>query len=385
LNIYKTYLRCIYRHKSIFIAFLISTGIIMILFTLSGSQGNVQQEVNRYAYAYLDSDHTALSNHLRDFLHTKANEKDVDNNKDAIVDALFMGDVQGVLEVPEGFDRELNKGNLKIHKSQAPGTWAGFYLDRNINHYLNTTLQYRKAFPDRNAEDIHNMVVEDLDDPIEVQILQEDDELYALIGYRLFYNMVAYVLIYEILSGITIVTASFNAPMIQNRIRTSALSATRYNSGMLAGHITFTLVVIAMPILLSWLIFPELSFSPIGGYMVLRVAVHAATIVCLSFLISAFITKIDVVNLMANAISLPLCFFGGIFIPSETLGDNITQFSRFLPQYWYAESIRSITQANVSAQDIAYYWQGIRIELLMAAALLGLAMVARSQKSAVSH
>jgi hypothetical protein len=54
-----------------------------------------------------------------------------------------------------------------------------------------------------------------------------------------------------------------------------------------------------------------------------------------------------------------------------------------LPQYWYTESIRTIIQANLSAKDIAYFWQGIRIELLMATALLGLALVVRSQKRIV--
>lgn len=380
MSIYKAYLRCILNHKSIFVAFFISTTIIIVLFTLSANQGNIAHELDRYTYAYLDSDHTELSGHLGDFLRTKGKEKEMDSNEESIVNALFFGEVQSVLKVPKGFEQEFAGHQLKIQKSEAPGVWAGFYIDRNINSYLNTARRYRKAFPNQSADEVHRMVLDDLDDPIDVHILQKDEELYALIGYRLFYNMIAYVLVYEILSGITIVTASFNAPAIKNRIRTSAISGPRYHSGLLAGHITFTLIVLAMPILLSWLIFPKMSFTIIGGYAVLRVIVHALTIVCLSFLISAFVTNIEVVSLMANAISLPLCFFGGIFVPSEFLGDSIKKFSQFLPQYWYAESIRTITQANLSAKDIAYFWQSIRIELLIAAALLGLALVVRRQK-----
>ncbi len=72
--------------------------------------------------------------------------------------------------------------------------------------------------------------------------------------------------------------------------------------------------------------------------------------------LSAFVSNIDIVNFINQAISLGTSFMCGVFVEQELLGAGVLSVARFMPAFWYikANMILDGTEAFDSAKLMQY-------------------------------
>ena len=88
--------------------------------------------------------------------------------------------------------------------------------------------------------------------------------------------------------------------------------------------------------------------------------------------------------MLFRSVGLGMSFLGGVFVPQNMLSDQILAVSRFLPTYWYTRINNMLAGFSNESFSFAAYWQYIGIELLFAATVFVLALLAskyRKQKS----
>lgn len=123
------------------------------------------------------------------------------------------------------------------------------------------------------------------------------------------------------------------------------------------------------------------SFTMLG---VLNGVVFLLFTIGLTLLVSIFAPQSNGLNMIANIVGLGMSFLGGVFVPQNMLSDQILAVSRFLPTYWYTRINNMLAGFSNESFSFAAYWQYIGIELLFAATVFVLALLAskyRKQKS----
>ena len=75
-------------------------------------------------------------------------------------------------------------------------------------------------------------------------------------------------------------------------------------------------------------------------------------------------------------ISLGMSFTCGVFVSMSVLGKGVRAVAHFLPVYWYEIVNETIADNGaLSASQQTAVWQGIGIQLLFAATILGVGMM----------
>lgn len=378
--VFRQYLKVIWKIKSIFIAFIIFL-FFSSFFALKSGETSISKEVNHYKFAVIDRDNSTLSKNLVAFIGEKAKPVTIKKDKLAIKDNLFYRNIHVVIVIPKGFEKNCDNSDISIERYSSPNAWASFYFNSHINNYMNFRKQYRENFPDFSEGRINRMLKEDLSYETEVKSMERDRETGLRKGFTAYFRFMGYVLLYEILGGIGIASVAFNKEQVRRRIMCSSLKESEINKGMMLGHLFLTLLVIAMPLLTTFFLFPlSIIFSATAGLMTMRLIVHTLTIVAMAMLLTVLTNKISTVSIISNAVSLPMCFLGGIFIPLELLSPKILKISQFLPQYWFSKGISAVSGRVITRADYSEFLKGIGMEFIMIGAILLLALGINWQK-----
>lgn len=378
--VFKNYFKIVFANKLFFIPFIIFLDFATYFSVSSGSQDTDPDE-DKFTYAIIDNDKTPESESLLSYMEDKGTIKSINYDENAIKDALFYKDVESVLVIPENFSDDLKNGTAKVQKYKSSNEWISFYLDLKINNYLNTQKMYEEKFPEMNIEDLSKILKEDLNVDTNVEYITTKDDGETKLSFAIYMKFIGFVLLMQLLIGVTITSSAFNTDIVKKRIICSSYTDRKFNRDLLLGHCTIALVIIMFPILASFIYYPaSLVLSKSGLLMILRVFFHSLTVLALAGVITSISGNQEKLTIMINAISLPLCFLGGIFIPLELISGNILKVSQFLPQYWFSRGIEVVSDTMVTSQNLTDYWRGVGIEMIMMIALMLIAIGINRQK-----
>ena len=89
-----------------------------------------------------------------------------------------------------------------------------------------------------------------------------------------------------------------------------------------------------------------------------------------------------VTTLTMLVLTLGMSFLCGVFVSLEILGKGVRTVAHFLPVYWYEVNNNLIAgNRTLSSSQMTELCQGLIIQLLFAAALLGTALVFRRNQA----
>ena len=102
----------------------------------------------------------------------------------------------------------------------------------------------------------------------------------------------------------------------------------------------------------------------------------------LAFFVGSFLKSEELISAVVNVLSLGMSFLCGVFVSMDVLGKGVLTVAHFLPVYWY-EIVNNILAGNkvLSSSQMTELYQGLGIQLLFAAALLGAALVLRKNRA----
>ena len=338
--VFKNYFNIVKRHLGIIIMFsAISIGVSVINTSYTSTEDYVSVEPK---IAVINYDESSLSNNFVDYITERAEIVEVEDNEKAIQDSLYLNKVDSILIIPDNFGANLlmgNEPNVKIKKSTQN---VSEYTELLVNRYFKIAENYSKVGMTEN--EIINNIEKDIQNEIEVKVSSENQsDMEKLAVYYSFENY-AFLSIFTFIIGT--IMCIFNKETIRKRNNVSKLNPKSISNQLFLGHMTLTLSIWLVFILISVILYRDLMFTTNGLFLMLNSLCFALTATSLAYLIGCLIKKENVISGIQNVISLGLSFISGCFVPIEWLDKNIINFSKIFPSYWFIRGNYDITKIS---------------------------------------
>ncbi len=308
--------------------------------------------------AFISEEDTKLVQGLKDELSKVANFIELENETNAMQDALFFRDVVSIIQIEEGFtEKFINKEEVSLEISNIPDSYSSVYIGMTIDQYLNTARLYLGQDDSLSQEELTKNVAEDLGVTTPVNVLETGVNSIDLNSSVYYFNFLAYSLLAVLIFGIGTIMVAFKDPDIQMRNNSSPYSVTRINMETILGIFVFTLITWLIMISFHFILNTVSVFSTSSLYFIINSLVFTFCGTGISFLLGTIIKSRDAISTASNVLTLGSSFIGGAFVPQELLGDFALRIGSFTPAYWYVRAnnqIGSLTVFNIETLKPVY-------------------------------
>ena len=351
---------------------------IAIPMAMSGTAADMFSQT-RIKVCIFDEDNTAESRSLTDFIAQRQDIVSLENDRDAIIDALYYEHADYVLIINKGYaeglasgDTENIFGSYHMHYS-----YSAVFMGQFLNEYVSSVRAYLAG-----GEEISSAIKNTekaLSQETEVNIASFDiagNEDYP-VRFSYYFRYMPYVLISVLINALCPALLAVSRKDIRFRTNCSCLKPTSYTLQIFAGSGIFVVAV--------WMIFVIAGIFMYGGLYqgmawlaVLNSFIFALVSASIAIFISSLSPNQNVISLLTQVIGLGMSFLCGIFVDMSLLGDGVLAAARFLPAYWYIKANNML--AGIDAFDCAKLAEFLAIEAAFAVVLAILTVIVRRLK-----
>lgn len=332
--------------------------------------------------AVIDKDQTAASRGLTEYLSTIHTLKYIPDDPSAIQDSLFYREIFYVVTIPENFMAEYVTGDKKLPVTKVPGSNSGYYVDQQINSYINELrVLTTSGFT---AEESAHLINDTLTESSDITLLDKNGNGGRMKLYSYMYQYMPYVLLSILCYSLSFIMIAFQQPDIKRRMQCSAIPIQKQNLQMALGCVLIGLMVWAFVSVLPILLYGEkLLGDPNYPHYLCNSFLVMLVSLSLAFLISTLVKKEVLVSPIVNVLTLGMSFLCGVFVDMDILGKGVRTVARFLPLYWY-ETANGLMAHNNSFSNAQFrtLCTCYGIQLLFAAVFLGVALVVSKNSKA---
>jgi len=281
------------------------------------------------------------------YMTNNSNIIELDNKEEAISDAIFYRDVNFIIEIPEDFNAEFLKGNLKEIKIETTNDYPSIQAKNLLNRYLSTAKLYQSL--DLNKDELISKIDKSLESNIEIEMISklDTDSLNKATNY---YNFLNYAFLAGSIYVICLVLASFRNENIKKRTIISSMKESKFNKDLLLSNSIFAFILWILYVILSFILIGKPMFSSHGLIYILNSFVFSICTLAIAFLLGNIVKNKDAINGIINVIALGSSFLCGAFVPMEYLPIGVLSMAHILPSYYYIKNnnlIGSIETINL--------------------------------------
>lgn len=380
MNVFKYFFCLLKRNRGTTLLYL---GIFLVIFILVSTQGESQVENftdKQINFTIVDRDETTLSKGIADFMEKKHTSVTLSEDEEVWKDAIYYGDTQLLIIIPEGFTKEFSSGEPEksIQYINRPGH-DNSYVVSQLESFLTTVGIYYQ-----NGSTLETAIEKTLEkQQIETEVTMLADPQMENNIFQYFFQYLPYFYISVLVNALGMILISFRKEDIRKRNICGALSYRKQQlqiglaSGVLALGVWLFMIVIFM---ISGGVH-QLRTSML--YAHLNSLVFVIVSVSITYFISQLVTKLTLLSSISTVLGLGMSFLCGVFVPQHYLGSSVLAAGKFLPAYWYVRLNNILFElentGNSLGTDLAVC---IGIQLLFAAAFFIIGMVAGKRKSA---
>ncbi len=317
---------------------------------------------------------------LKEHLSHVAEFVDIDDETEAIQDALYFREVIYILRIPSGFTQNFMQGNFQtMEKTVIEDATNVYYIDLAIEQYLNTARLY-VGVEDIDESLLVNKVLEDLSEEIEVKVTTQISNQSTRNFTIQYFNYLAYGLFSILILGVAFTMFILHDTDIKNRNASSPIPIGRIVREHILANIVFAFVVYAF-FLLALFVLGVREFSVMMLLFMLNAFVFTLCALGISFVIGSLVKSKAAIHAVANVIALGLSFLSGVFVPQFLLSDSLLKVASFSPVFWYVRANETIGQmSNITADQLVIPLQSMGIQLVFAMTFLSIALVIGKRK-----
>lgn len=339
--VFKNYFKIVRQHLGLIIMFSsICIGISIANTTYNSTE---KYENINPTLGIINYDTSDLSKDFIDYLDENSDIKEVGDSKKEIQDNLYANKVDAILIIPENFGNELLAGNnpkIKIKKSIQS---VSEYTEILVNRYLKVANTYVKA--GMSESEVISSIEKDFDNEVEVKVASEQKA--DLEKLAVFYSFENYAFLSIFIFIIGTIMCIFNKDTIRKRNDISKLKKSSFSNQLFFGHFILSLGIWVIFILVSIIIYKDLMFNANGLLLILNSLCFAITATSLAYLIGTLVKNPNILSGIQNVVGLGLSFISGCFVPIELLDQNIVNFSKIFPSYWFIKTNYDIVELSV--------------------------------------
>lgn len=322
--------------------------------------------------AVFDEDNSDLSKGLTDYLNIQHELVTIENDLDAIRDALYIRKAEYVITIPKGFEASVLAGSeenlLEVYK--LPGSVTAQFVDLSINSFLNTYGAYLAG--GFTAAEAYDKTLQTIDAESEVTFYNKET-VNDTPKIHYYYLYLPYALISITILCIGPMLIGFSRTQVKDRVNCSRISSFKKNMSLLCASSIYTLALVLFYFIISLILYSGDVTADTILLRFINVAVQAFVCLAFAFLFSLLTKNVGLLSMFSNVFGLGSSFLCGIFVPRELLSDSVASFGRFFPAYWYVNVEDAL--CNLTAEAYSTITTGYLVQVLYGVAVLVIALV----------
>lgn len=382
MHILKLYFKIAKRYKKMIFAYTCIFMTIFIIFSSSVMKNKTEQYQDvKIEVAYIDQDKSEMSKLMKSFLQENATIINIGTDEEAQKDALFYQQVKAIITIPKDFSKAFLEGNpIELQVVQLPNDARGGVVIQKMKSYLNTFAAYQKGYPKDSVQQLDRMVTKNMAKKADIQLQNKSEtNTSSAIRSTIFFNYLSYVLISVIvmIEGLTMHSIFKSEVMKRNVV--APIKSYAMNLQLLLGNLALGIGLWLLYIIVICILNPQGMFTGTGIILAGNAFLFMIMCVSLAFLLTAlfsnFVHAEEAMNGATNILGLGCSFLGGAFLPQMMMSEQVLQFSKFLPTYWYVKLNDLFGYGNTASSELlqqVLVTYGILI--LFAVAFLGIAL-----------
>lgn len=351
-------LKMTYREKvALFWMFLFPVILMLLLGTIFGRTGSSSIDLG-----VVDHDRSAVTREITGRLESIKAFDVEDGDEAELKKKLNDGDLNAVLVLERGFMSALLNGS--------PGKVV-IYLDKSNQ----TTSQIAGAALNQVIGEIGvgvaKQAVPNAIGPSDVVEITEKSVASEELRYVDFIvpGVVALSLMTSGMFGLSLAIVQYREKGILRRIKVSPLPLSRFIGSELVSALLMTLVQAALLLLVGWAVF-RIQIHGNWLYIFFLVVLGAATFLAGGFLVASIARTQKTADMATNAITFPMMFLSGVFVPISILPGLLATVARFLPLYYLGDALRKVMIQGKGLGDV---WFDVVVLAAVGLACFGLA------------
>ncbi len=285
-----------------------------------------------------------ITENLINYIKGKSKIIEIENNEEAINDALFYRDVNYIIYIPENYREDFLNGKEPEIKIKSTGDYQSSLAEMMLERYIKLANIYQKNL--YSEQEIISKINEILAKETEIQITSKLDTN-NLKKATFYYNFTNYSILAGCVYVICLILSSFKEEKIAKRTIISSMNYKKYNRYLLLSNSLFAIVLWFFYVVLSFILVGNVMFTEHGIIYIVNSFVFTICAVTIAILIGNLANNKNAINGIVNVIALGSSFLCGAFVPMEWLPDTVLKIAHILPSYYFISSNEMITQLEV--------------------------------------
>ena len=379
MQVFKLFFKIV---KTKWLATLIFLGIFLLILTFTDvGQGATEFSSSKMALTVYDHDNTSASRQLCDYLKKNNEIVEIEDDKDKLIDALYITSTNYVIDINEGFEEKLAKGETDglfttryLHDS-----YTNKLADSTLNTYVGTVKAYLAG--GMSLDNALTAAEEALSVKTEVKMETFSDNKNASKSAS-FFNYLPYALLSIIVSVLCPVIIAMNKKEVGFRTKCSSIKLSSISKQTIAAS--------GILVAFLWVFLMVLGVFKNGGmysgnmwYAVLNSISFTLVSVAIALLFAELGIDDNVQAFATQAVGLGMAFLCGMFVPQEMLSSGVLAVGKFLPAYWYVKANDMICGLSSDAFKSSTVLMCIGIQVLFAAAIFAVSLIVKKNKKAL--
>lgn len=295
-------------------------------------------------YIINDDENKGITKDLIKYLNKNTNIKDLDNDEEAINDALFYRDVNYIIRIPKNFREDFLKGKNPKIKIKTTKDYNSVLAENLLNNYIKTANIFLNNT--NSEQELIQKVNQTISTSTKVKITSKLDTN-TLSQVTFYFNFLNYSILAGCVYVICLILSSFKEEKIHKRMMIGSISYKEINRKLLLslGVISFLLWIFY--IVLAFFLLGKVVFSAHGILYIVNSFIFMIVALSLAFLIGNIVNSKTAINGIINVVALGSSFLCGAFVPMEWLPKYVLSISHILPSYWYIKTNELIKTMEV--------------------------------------
>lgn len=379
MQVFKAFFRILYKNKASLLMYIgIYLGITLIISNVMQEDGKTEFSGISLDIGLKNEDKGSLGKSLEKYLESGNQLMDVPEKKEDLQDAMYYGEMDYVLLIPENFTEKFQAGEWEdsLEGTMVPGSNSAYLVEQEIEGFLKTVSMYLEA--GCGMEQASAWSLRDMGQKSKVQFL-ENSSNQKLPGSFYFFQYIPYVFLIMMILGVGASMKSFRNKDLAARNKCSSMSFLKQNMQIFLGCMVYMMVVYLAFMVMACLFAGENIFTLRGFLNAANAFLFAICSLSVSWFAVQFAQNAAALNIMSNVFGLGFSFLGGVFVSLDMMGESARKVAKFIPSYWYVTANQDI-QKVTSLSEGGKVYQSFLMVLMFALAFFSAGLLANRMK-----
>lgn len=276
-----------------------------------------------------------ITKNLIEYIESNSEIKEIEQNEEAINDALFYRDVNYIVYIPENYRQDFLNGLNPEIKVKSTGDYEASLAEMMLSRYVEVANIYQTSI--KNEEEIINKINDTLSKETQIEMTSKLDTI-GLEKAAFYYNFLNYSILAGSVYVICLILSSFREEKVRKRTIVSSMNYKKHNRQLLISNGILAIILWAFYTILSFILIGDIMFTTHGMMFILNSFVFSVCSLTIAFLIGTLVNNKNAINGIVNVVALGSSFLCGAFVPVEWISDGVLKVAQILPSYWYINS-----------------------------------------------